>query len=75
LSKGEHFEGGIASPAKEDSDGDKEREDDIEHESILLTRRYVASPGQAMLIELADFKPSWPSVYRQPLGHRPVLAQ
>jgi hypothetical protein len=42
LSEGEDFEGGIASTAKEDSNGDKEREDDLEHESILLTRRNVA---------------------------------
>jgi hypothetical protein len=27
------FEGGIASTAKEDSDGDNEREDDFEHEA------------------------------------------
>jgi hypothetical protein len=33
LSEGEDFEGGIASTANEDSDGDKEREDDLEHES------------------------------------------
>ena len=33
LSEGEDFEGGIASTAKEDADGDKEREDDFEHEA------------------------------------------
>jgi hypothetical protein len=33
LAEGEDFEGGIASTAKEDSDGDKEREDDCEHEA------------------------------------------
>ena len=33
LSEGEDFEGGIASTAKEDSDGDKEREDGFEHET------------------------------------------
>ena len=32
LAEGEDFEGGIASTPKEDSDGDKEREDDFEHE-------------------------------------------
>jgi hypothetical protein len=42
LSEGEDFEGSIASTAKEDSDRHKEREDDLEHESILLTRRNVA---------------------------------
>jgi hypothetical protein len=35
LSEGEDFEGSIASTAKEDSDRNKEREDDWEHESIL----------------------------------------
>ncbi len=38
LSEGEDFEGSIPSTAKEDSDRHKEREDDLEHESILLTR-------------------------------------
>ena len=33
LSEGKDFEGGIASTAKEHSDGDKEREDDLEHEA------------------------------------------
>jgi len=33
LVEGEEFEGGIASTAKEDSDGNKEREDDFEHEA------------------------------------------
>ncbi len=45
LSKGEDFEGGIASTADEDSNGAKEREDDLQHESIFLARRNVASPG------------------------------
>jgi hypothetical protein len=36
LSKGEDLEGGIASTAKKDSDRHKEREDDLEHESILI---------------------------------------
>jgi hypothetical protein len=44
LSEGEDFEGSIASIANEDSDGDKEKEDDLDHESILLTRRNAASP-------------------------------
>ena len=35
LSEGKNFEGGITSTAKEDSDRHKEREDDMEHESIL----------------------------------------
>jgi hypothetical protein len=47
----------IASTAKEGSDRHKEREDDLEHESILLTRRDVASPGDAKS-QVADFKPS-----------------
>ena len=33
LAEGEDFESGIASTAKEDSDGNKEREDDFEHEA------------------------------------------
>ncbi len=33
LSKSENLEGGIASTAEEDSDGDKEREDEFEHET------------------------------------------
>jgi hypothetical protein len=33
LSEGKDFEGGIASTAKEDSDGDEERKDDFEHEA------------------------------------------
>jgi hypothetical protein len=33
LAEGKDFEGSIASTAKEDSDGDKEREDDCEHEA------------------------------------------
>jgi hypothetical protein len=36
LSEGEDFEGGIASTAQEDSDGHKEREDDLEHEFIFF---------------------------------------
>ena len=46
LSEGEDFDGCIASSAKEDSDGDKEREDGFGHELTLLTRRNVASPGR-----------------------------
>ena len=45
LSEGEDFEGGIASTAKEDAYGNKEREDDFEHDPTLLARRNVASPG------------------------------
>ena len=45
LSEGEDFERGIASTAKEGSDGHKEREEDVQHEFILLTRRNVASHG------------------------------
>jgi len=37
LSEGEDFERGIASTAKDGSDRHKEREDDLEHESIVLT--------------------------------------
>jgi hypothetical protein len=33
LAEGEDFESGIASTAKKDSDGEKEREDDCEHEA------------------------------------------
>jgi hypothetical protein len=37
LSEGEDFEGGIVPTAKkEDSDGDQEREDDLEHEFTLV---------------------------------------
>jgi hypothetical protein len=36
LSEGEDFEGGIALTAKEDSDGHRERLDDLERESILI---------------------------------------
>jgi hypothetical protein len=39
LSVGEDFEGGIATTAKEDSDGHKEREVGIEHESIFFDMR------------------------------------
>jgi len=46
LAEGKDFEGGIASTAKEDSDGDKEREDDFEHEAPFLTRRKAASPDR-----------------------------
>jgi hypothetical protein len=46
LPEGEDFEGRITSTAKEDSDGHKERKDDMEHEFILLTRRNVGSPGR-----------------------------
>ena len=56
LSEGEDFEGGIASTAKEDSDGHKEREDDLEHESILLTRHHVASPGRRCEIASCRFQ-------------------
>jgi hypothetical protein len=45
LSEGEDFEGGIASTAKEDAYGNKDREDDFEHDLTLLARRNVASPG------------------------------
>jgi hypothetical protein len=37
LAEGEDFESGIASTAKEDSDGNKEREDDFEHEAPFNT--------------------------------------
>jgi hypothetical protein len=40
-----NFEGNITSTAKEGSDGHKEREEDLEHEFILLTRSNVASHG------------------------------
>jgi hypothetical protein len=33
LSEGEDFEGGVASTAKEDSEGDKETEEGFEHEA------------------------------------------
>ena len=33
MAEGEDFKSGIASIAKEDSDGNKEREDDFEHEA------------------------------------------
>jgi hypothetical protein len=46
LPEGEDFEGSIASTAKEGSDGHKEREEDMEHEFILLTRRNVCSPSR-----------------------------
>ena len=46
LAEGKDFEGGIASTAKEDSDGGKDREDDFEHGSTFLTRRKVASPDR-----------------------------
>jgi hypothetical protein len=35
LSEGKDFEGGIASTAKEDSDGDKDGEDNFEHEALF----------------------------------------
>jgi hypothetical protein len=44
LSEGEDFEGGIAWTAKENSDGDKESEDDFEHEAPFY-KRNVASRG------------------------------
>ena len=46
LPEGEDFEGHITSTAKEGSDGYKEREEDMEHEFILLTRRNVCSPSR-----------------------------
>ena len=65
LSEGKDLEGGITSTAKEDSDRHKEGEDDMEHESILLTRHHVASLADAAESQVADFKPSWAFVYRQ----------
>ena len=62
--EGEYFESSIATTAKEGSDGDKKREDDTEHDSILLTRRNVASPGRRAKSQLADFKPSWLLAYK-----------
>jgi hypothetical protein len=73
LSEGEDFEGSIASTANEDSDGDKEREDDLEHESILLTRRNVALLADAAKSQVADFKPSWAFVYRQGARSSPAV--
>jgi hypothetical protein len=42
--EGEDFEGGIASTAKEDSDGDKKGDDDFEHECTLFSIPKAASP-------------------------------
>ena len=64
MSEGEDFEGCIASTAKEDSDGHKERENNFDHE-LLLARRNVASPSRAVKSQVADFKPSSAFVYRQ----------
>jgi hypothetical protein len=49
LSEGEDFEGGIASTANEDSNSHNEGEDDLEHESILLTRRKRSFAGPTRL--------------------------
>jgi hypothetical protein len=43
---GEDFERGVVSSAKEDSNGQNEREDDLEHETTLLVRSNGASPGR-----------------------------
>jgi hypothetical protein len=57
LSEGEDFEGGITSTAKEASDRHKKREDDLEHETILSTRRNAASLGSHdAKSQVADFK-------------------
>jgi hypothetical protein len=50
------FEGRITSTAKEGSDSHKEREEDMEHESFLLTRRNVASPGRHCEIASCRFQ-------------------
>jgi hypothetical protein len=63
LSEGEDFESGIATAAKEDAYGDKEREDDFEHDLTLLARRNVASRGRTEKSQVADFKPPWAFVY------------
>jgi hypothetical protein len=44
LSEGEDFDGGIVSTAKEDLNGHKKSDDDLEHKSVRLIRRNVASP-------------------------------
>jgi hypothetical protein len=65
LSEGEDFEGGIASTAQEDSDGDKKAEKGFEHERPFLTRGNVASPNRVAKSQVADFKPSSDFVYTQ----------
>jgi hypothetical protein len=64
LAEGEDFEGGIASTAKEDSDRHKEREDDLEHESIRLTRHHAASLADDAKSQVTDFKSSWAFLHR-----------
>jgi hypothetical protein len=68
LPEDEDFEGSITSTAKKDSDGHKEREEDMEHEFILLTRRNVWLLAEAAKSQIANFKRSWVSVYRQVFG-------
>jgi hypothetical protein len=72
LSEGENFQGSIASTANEDSEGDRERVDDFEHELIVLTRRNVVPLGRRCESQVADYKPAWTFVYER--GSRlPVL--
>jgi hypothetical protein len=70
LSEGEDFEGVIASTAKEDSDGHEKREDDLEHEFILLTRLTELRRADAAKSQTADFKQLWAIVYRRFQGGR-----